>query len=230
MESFKNHAHYFHNLGLNVTCISNQKNAYNSKADNIYLKAPNHPWEHLYKLRQTLEEFNSYPWNIATGFGIATGFNNLVAIDLDNCIPDFLVQTLDILNLPHDYEWIVLSGSRKGFHIYVFVNGLTESFATETVIRLFPKIKYEQEIEKAELLIRLHSILPPSLHPSKNKYEFINCVRPNRIPESITLSTLNNFLNVFFDSTKQRNMHKYKQKKDGALKLLQRIGNLFGNK
>jgi hypothetical protein len=225
---FRDYAFYFYNMGLNVTCISNRKNQYNSKADNIYLKAPNHPWEHLSKMRQTEEEFNSYLWNIATGFGLATGFNDLVAIDIDNCTPGFLLQTLELLNLPHDYEWIVLSGGRKGFHIYVFVDGITESFKTETVIRLFPKIEYKQEVEKTELLVRLHSILPPSLHPSKNAYMFVNCEKPNDIPQSITFPTLQNFVDSFFDSTKQRNMHKYKQKKESGLKLLQKIGKLLG--
>ena len=227
-KSFKDHAYYFYRVGLNITCISDQKNKYNSRADNVYLKAPNHAWEYLSNVRQTLEEFNSYSWQTATGFGIVTGFNNLIAIDLDNCTPDFLVKTLEILNLPHDYQWIVLSGGKKGFHIYVFVHGLTENFTTETVIRLSPKTEYKQEIGKVELLVRLHSILPPSLHPSKNTYEFINRIRPNVMPKSINFGTLESFIDSFFDSTKQRNMHKYKQRSEGVSKLLQKIGKLLG--
>jgi len=225
VDSFKDYAYYFFNLGFNVTCISDQKNEYNSKADNIYLKCPNHRWEHLSEEKQTLVEFNSYSWDAAIGFGIATGFNNLIVIDLDNSTPDFLVQTLELLNLPLDYEWVVLSGSKKGFHIYVFVEDLTETFKTETCIRLFPKVQYEQDVEKTELLIRLHSILPPSSHPSKDTYKFVNCTRPNEMPKRITLATLQNFINELFDSTKQKNMHTYKQKKAGLLK---RIGKLLG--
>ncbi|MBU1557874.1 bifunctional DNA primase/polymerase [Patescibacteria group bacterium] len=221
-EIFKKYAFYFYNLGLNITCISDQKNEYNSKADNLYLKAPNHTWEHLSGERQPLEEFNSYPWETSTGFGVATGLNNLITIDFDNCSPEFLVQVLESLSLPYDYEWVVLSGGRKGFHIYIFVDDVLVNFAKETVVRLFPKPEYKQQIEKVELLIRLHSILPPSLHPTKNKYEFINCEKPIKRPARIEFSILENFIQSFFDVSKQKNLLKYKRK-NKVLKLLQRI-------
>lgn len=224
VRSIKSHAYYFYKLGLNVTCISDIINEYNSKADNIYLKAPNHSWEHLSTERQSLEEFNSYSWDTATGFGLATGFHDLITIDLDNCTPEFLIKVLDFFSLPHDYEWVVLSGSGKGFHVYLFIDGFKENFKTETVIRLFPKYQFENEVEKVELLIRLHSILPPSIHPSNNKYQFVNCIEPKTIPKNISITKLLVFANYFFDSSKQKNMHKYKKKKENEPNLIQRIG------
>lgn len=203
---FKKKAKYFYNLGLNITCVSDKKNFYNSKEDNIYSKSPNHSWGHLHGSRQTLEEFDSYPWEDATGLGLATGFNDLLVIDIDNCIPVFLKQSLLSLGLPENYEWAVLSGSGKGFHVYVFVEGLTLYFVNESVIRLFPKVQYIQSVEKTELLVRLHSILPPSIHPSKNKYKFINCSRPKSKPLTITIQSLQGFINTFFDNEKQRNI------------------------
>ena len=235
-EALKNYAKYFYDLGLNVTCVSNIKNEFNSKAENIYLKAPNHQWEDLWSRRQTLEEFDGYQWSIATGFGLATGFKNLLAIDVDDCANDFIIQTLEILGLPFDYEWVVLSGSRRGFHVYVFVDDLLENFSKTTVIRLYPKELYAKLASKVELLIRLHSILPPSLHPSQNKYEFVNCSLPENLPVHVGMNKIQNFINKYFDPAKQKNMKTYKKKdkdnvgnsNDGAFGLLKRIATLIG--
>lgn len=233
----KKHAQYFYDLGMNITCVSNIKNEFNSKAENTYLKAPNHQWEDLWSRRQTSKEFNDYQWTVATGLGLATGFNNLLAIDIDGYSKDFVTQTLGALELPMDYEWVVLSGSKNGFHIYVFVDGLLDSFPKERVVRLYPKELYSDLASKVELLIKFHSILPPSLHPTQNKYEFINCSLPKGAPIYIGIDKMKNFINKYFDAAKQENTKIYKNKKSkdvrstnnlvsSALGLLKRIVSL----
>ena len=211
---YREHAKYYYNLGFNITCISDQKNEYNSDADNVYLKAPNHPWNHLHEERQSVNEFNSYYWQIATGFGVVTGYNNLLTIDLDDCDPKFFIETVKQLGLPNDYEWVVSSGSRKGFHIYVYIDDLKLYYPTETVIRLFPKEQYEKFAEKVELLIRIHSILPPSLYSSGNKYKFMNCKIPKSLPVHICYSDLQNYIDLYFDQSKQCDMESYGLEED----------------
>ena len=211
-KTLKEYAQHYYNLGLNITCVSNVKNEFNSSNDNFYLKAPNHKWDDLWSRRQTIEEFNGYEWANATGFGLATGFNNLLVIDLDDCSHNFLIQTLEQLGLPTDYEWVVLSGSRKGYHIYVLVNDLVNVFPVIPVVRLYPKEAYSGLVKKVELLIRLHSILPPSVHPTQNKYEFINCSAPARSPAYIGVDKIQLFIDTYFDPAKQENKKIYKKK------------------
>ena len=75
--------HYF-SLGLNVSCISNHINEFNFFNRNI-LKCPNHKWKHMLMERQSLDELESYQWDIATGVGFITGMDNLRCIDIDGC-------------------------------------------------------------------------------------------------------------------------------------------------
>lgn len=208
----KKEALYYHNMGFNISCITNIKNRYNSNSTNTYLKAPNHPWENLNEDRQTFNELNSYPWHLATGLGVITGFNNLVTIDFDNCDYGFVQQTLHDLGLPSNYPWLVLSGSQKGYHIHIFVDGIKDRFAKESVIKLAFKEEYKNLADKVEILIRLHSILPPSVHLSGNQYKFINCSRPKNKPEKIDISSLLTYVEKYFDQAKQKNMRFYKKK------------------
>lgn len=214
-DGMKNYARYFYDMGMNVTCVSNIENEFNTKAENVYLKAPSHQWEDLWSRRQTPEEFDAYQWSRAIGFGAITGFDNLMVVDMDDCSEDFVGKVLGILGLPIDYEWVVLSGSKKGFHIYVFVDGLLNNFPGLSVVRLYPKESYIKLVNKVELLIRLHSILPPSVHPTGNRYEFVNCSLPQKRPAHIEMGKVQNFINRYFNATKQRNMMTYrKQEKE----------------
>lgn len=208
----KDFAQYYYNLGFNVTCVTNIKNEFNSGNDNFYLKAPSHQWEDLWSRRQTQEEFNNYQWSIATGLGLATGFNNLLAIDIDDSSQHFLIQTLELLGLPVDYEWVVLTGGKNGFHIYVFVDELLNIFPEVPVVKLVPKEAYSKLASKVELLIRLHSILPPSIHPTQNKYVFVNCSQPKNLPLRIESYKIQTYIDTYFDSKKQENKKAYKKK------------------
>ena len=208
----KEEALYYYNMGFNISCITNIKNRYNSNSTNTYLKAPNHSWEKLSEERQTNNELGSYSWHLANGLGIITGFNNLITIDFDNCDYGLVQKTLKDFSLPSNYPWVVLSGSQKGYHIYIFVDGIKDKFLEEVVIKLALKEEYNNLADKVEILVRLHSILPPSLHPSGNQYKFINCLRPKNNPKHIDLSTLLIYMETYFDSEKQKNMKGYRER------------------
>lgn len=176
------YAKQFYSLGLNVTCVSNHINEHNFFSRNI-LKSPNHKWKHLLMQRQSLEELESYDWENATGVGCITGVDNLRAIDLDGC-SDFglLEKVLESLGLPLNYEWVVQSGSKNGFHI-IFKAEKFDYLEENMVVTTFPpNSKHKHLFEKAEILWNTNLILPPSIHNSGQSYEFINCEIPKNAP------------------------------------------------
>jgi len=225
--NYLDYAMYYYNLGLNITCISDIKNKYNSKADNIYLKAPNHLWQHLNDVRQELSEISSYTWGDAIGLGVVTGYDNLVVLDLDKTSVDFLKLTLSSLNLPPDYEWVVSSGSGTGYHIYFFISEYISDFPEVAVIRHFPIDRYKAQNEKTEVLIRLHSILPPSLHPAGGTYSFIIDGMPQQQPIFINKGLFQKYIDQFFDESKRKVMNKYKREDGVKPNFLQRITRVF---
>lgn len=197
-------AEHYYDLGFNITCISNVKNEYNSRGENYWMKAPNHEWEDLWTRRQTREEYFSYDWSNATGVGVATGYNNHLVIDLDDCSAEFMSLTLSALDLNPDYPWVIRSGSGNGYHIHVRVGNLCEIYPNLPAIRLFPYFNCSEHVKKVELLIRLHAILPPSLHTSGNKYLFLNTRKmPTTPPSTIRFHLLNNYVNSNFEDNRE---------------------------
>src|SRR5690606_19880495 len=80
-----------------------------------------------------------------------------------------LLAMLSGLGLRMDYQWVVKSGSGKGYHIWLKAPGL---FADKNAGR-------EQRHSKAGGTIDLrfdghYTILPPSKHPSGGTYEFLH--------------------------------------------------------
>ena len=101
------------------------------------MKTPDHPWEHYIYRRQTEEELSLLNWGWARGLGTAIGFNKLRVIDVDNCafsdeIKDITDETIKRflmrLGLPSNYEWVIESGSKKGFHILFYAEDYNELF------------------------------------------------------------------------------------------------------
>ena len=118
------YANHFYNLGLNTTCISNERTQW-SLVDNNLFKSPCHEWTSLQNERQTTEQLDSYDWEKSIGVGVVLGFEDLMAIDIDGCVDyDFVKFVCDILNIRHNYEWIIKSGSGCGFHILIKCNDL----------------------------------------------------------------------------------------------------------
>jgi len=181
--------HYF-SLGLNVSCISNHINEFNFFNRNI-LKCPNHKWKHMLMERQSLDELESYQWDIATGVGFITGMDNLRCIDIDGCNDyDFLELALITLGLPSNYEWVIQTGSKNGFHIIVKVDKFSFLDERKVVTTFPPKDDYKHLFEKVEILWNTNSVLPPSIHNSGQTYEFINCKIPSNPPMDLRQGTV----------------------------------------
>lgn len=111
-------AEYFHELGLNISFISNESSKYNFLFNPKRLKEPFYEWESYLSERQSKNIINKYEWEKCFGIGAVLGFNNLAAIDLDGCVNEEIVLfILDYLHLPNNYDWVIKSGSQAGYHI-----------------------------------------------------------------------------------------------------------------
>ena len=204
MDDIKSFAKYYYKLGLNITCICNYINEHNLYYRNLQ-KSPIHKWKHLVELRQTDFEFESYDWINAIGVGSVTGFNKMRVIDIDGCSDIiFLNKLLDILDLPHDYEWITASGSNNGFHIYYLGDKFSYLQNNQNVTTFPPKPEFEKFVEKIEFLWETHVVLPPSLHNSGNRYRFINCEMPLSLPSFINQDNISELISEFLIADKVR--------------------------
>ncbi|MDI1356055.1 MAG: exonuclease domain-containing protein [bacterium] len=183
-------AHYYYSFGFNVTCIGAVENDYNYFNASL-LKAPTHSWEHLISSRQSTEEFTSYEWENSSGIGCVVGSNDIRCIDVDG-VSDFgiIKDFLSILNLPKNYEWVTLTGSGNGFHIYIradqhpFVinNGQTKGFYSDN--------NWKSQFKILELRWKYHCVLPTSLHKSNEKYIFRNGKLPKNVPQYVKMNSI----------------------------------------
>lgn len=202
MDDIKSFAKHYYNLGLNVTCISNYINEHNLYYRNLQ-KSPIHKWKHLIEFRQTNLELESYDWINAIGVGSVTGFNKMRVIDIDGCSDiRFLNRLLDILDLPHDYEWITVSGSNNGFHIYYLGDKFSYLKNNQNVTTFPPKLEFETFVDKIEFLWETHVVLPPSLHNCGNRYRFINCEMPFSLPSFINQDKISELISEFLIADK----------------------------
>ena len=163
----------------------NERNEHTDPGPNI-LKSPSHEWTHFSHTRQSLNTLHAYQWEKAKGVGLVLGYNNLRALDIDEChdlsiIPDFL----NILDLPQDYEWVMRSGSHNGFHILFYAEEHKFEVA-KNKIKAFKSDRFKH----IELRWIGHLVLPPSIHISFNTYEFLNSVIPKRKPLGINNENL----------------------------------------
>ena len=200
--SLKTNAQHYYNLGLNITSISDSIVSYNQFAKNIS-KAPSSPWKHLSKKRQSKKELNSLKWERSIGVGCITGYKNLIAIDIDNCVNiNILKNILQCLGLSEDYEWVSISGSQKGFHIIIRVTKFP-NLDTDEVVSTYSSNKiFINDFEKIELLWKTHVVLPPSKHKSGGYYQFLNGI-PQNSPKIIDLSKIQNLIDLFLDRSSE---------------------------
>jgi DNA polymerase III epsilon subunit-like protein len=193
-------------LGLNVTSITPKITEFNFDS-NCILKTASHDLQQLTTKKQSLEDLNSLDWQNAVGIGTVTGFGikqtvkkgskigtitaPLILIDIDGCNDLKIVKlVLGLLDLPLNYQWVIKSGSGIGYHIYVrsYLGGLTKRFDKGCAYN--PLNMYREKFLKLELLWNSHAVLPPSIHMSTFKYEFLNCRFPNTVPEIVDNVTL----------------------------------------
>jgi hypothetical protein len=186
-ESFQLRAFEYHQLGFNVTCIKDERTEFSNRYD-VY-KSPSHEWMNFEKSRQTYQVLVSYDWENAIGTGVVLGYNNLRALDIDNCSDwEFIEMVLDQLGLPQNYEWVVKSGSHNGYHILFYADEHSFPLKSMRLIRAYrSNAKYQDVFEKIELRWSKHLVLPPSLHRSGHHYSFI-FNKPQHNPKSIDVS------------------------------------------
>lgn len=192
-------ANRYKKFGFNISCITNQDNQYNANSRS-YFKTPSHPWINLFTSKQNKFDYEDYDWTNCVGIGTFTNWNNLVVIDIDGCNdPSFLRKLLIELRLPQNYEWVVESGSKNGYHIYYSGYKIDECEDDDVVSAFPPKPEFEKYLDKIEFLWETHTVLPPSVHGSGNKYSFINGSFPTKPPLKIDTSTVYNFIETFLD-------------------------------
>ena len=207
-------AEHYHSLGLNIFCIGSRQNIFNHNDKNL-LKAPNHEWLLYNQKEQSLVTIKKLDWRNALGIGIILGYKNICAIDIDGCTDfTFVLNICRILGLPSNYEWIVESGSKTGYHIVLqcndilqinykqpkryqvaqssddsmpFGNGDTNAYYPEYHNRIFNKIEFKWAG---------NLVLPESLHVSGSEYKFIGKT-PTTFPTTVDFEKLFSVKNLY---------------------------------
>ena len=189
-------------FGFNISCITNVENNFNRNSRS-YFKTPSHEWTHLFTSKQSLYDYEDFNWLDCVGIGTFTGWKNLVVIDIDGCNDvTFLQNILIELGLPKNYEWVIESGSKNGYHIYYLGKTIDECDEDDVVSAFPPKKEFEKYVDKVEFLWETHVVLPPSVHGSGNCYSFVNCKFPNKPPISIGNETIYDFIERYLDFKK----------------------------
>lgn len=125
-----------------------------------------------------------FNWEDATGIGAISGRKSYRCIDIDGCNQErFILNFLDYLGLPTNYEWTVLTGSNNGYHIWIEAETLPEMlllsgdsldfYEKEGVIVFKPKEKYRNSFSFLEMRWQAHNVLPPSYSIYGNHYSFL---------------------------------------------------------
>lgn len=139
-------------------------------------------WSEWQIKEQDFIDLNSFDWNEkVTGFGIISGINNVRVIDIDGVVnPKMLERILDSLGLTNNYKWLVMSGSGKGFHIWIRclandfeIDSCKLNWEAKSVWKF--KAKNKELFDHIELRWKnCQTAFPPSLHTSGNRYSFLN--------------------------------------------------------
>ena len=189
-------------FGFNISCITNKENKFNINARSFF-KTPNHFWTHLFDSKQIPFEYEGLDWNDSVGIGTFTNWKDLVVIDIDGCDDiNFINEILVELDLPKNYEWLVQSGSKNGYHIYYLGDIIDECDEDDVVSAFPPQKEYERYFDKVEFLWETHVVLPPSVHSSGHCYSFVNCKFPTKSPVRIAKKTIYYFIENYLDFKK----------------------------
>ncbi len=160
-----------------------------------------------------LEKLLNINWNKATGIGVFTGYNDIVALDFDylNIEPSnrnqLISNCLLSLGLPLDYPWIINSASNYGFHIIFRIKENKQIDITSTAFR--PTIN-DMPFERVDLIWRKNLVLPPSITRDKQyieytgeyipkKYSFLHnqSTIPPTPPLYVDINSLDSWLNEY---------------------------------
>jgi DNA polymerase III epsilon subunit-like protein len=185
---------YYWNFEFNISHI-NGKNSVDNP--NRAFKTASHDIETLKYNRQNQENLFVFDWHSATGIGAIAGIGNNRCIDIDYISDDSLLKNILFdLNLPNNYEWVVWSGSKQGYHIWINAYK-TEDYFDRGIFgtNLFkPNKNFIGTFRQLEYRWNSHVVLPPSINSHNNIYEFLNCdmpqQRPLHIDEQIIFKTI----------------------------------------
>jgi len=161
IRNMRNSAEAYFNLGFNITGLKGGE------------KAPYHKWKEFSSRRQTEGEALSHEWHALSGIGAITGINALFCLDFDDCDQGLIARFLGMLGLPTDYNWVVISGSGNGFHIWFSSTRLESEMKTIGKAVLVYEPKEAGLFKQIELRINQHVVLPPSKSPA-GQYRFLN--------------------------------------------------------
>lgn len=184
------YANYYHRLGFNITHIVPDINKKRNTNKNPY-KSSTNDRTHLRFQRQEFSEIESFNWNDALGIGTELGFNGLRALDFDNSNDEFFISwVLDCLELPSNYEWVIQSGSKNGFHILFYSDNHNFPVQRDRIKAFNPNSANSEYFKRVELRWTKHLVLPPSQHKSGNKYDFSFCDLPLSKPKTVSISLI----------------------------------------
>ncbi|MEW6004964.1 MAG: PriCT-2 domain-containing protein [Stygiobacter sp.] len=155
-------------------------------------KVPKINWERWQTEEMLLSDIDGLGWNASiNGIGAISGINKLRCLDFDK-VNDYEVvrKFVTKLGLPSEYQWIVKSGSGKGYHIWFNCDDDSYIIKVLSGDKSYYKLLLKEKdlCEHIELRWKnCQTVLPPSFHPSGNKYEFVN-LRGSGLPSQEPLN------------------------------------------
>ncbi len=197
-------AEALHNLGFNITAIKDKS------------KAPYHKWRQYLSKEQSVWEAVNHQWFKMSGIGAVTGIKSLFCLDFDKCDLSNIPTFLQMLGLPPDYRWVVISGSGKGFHIWFtsdYLQACHKAIGNSVIVYRPKKTGHFNQIE---LRLNCHVVLPPSKSANGGQYRFLNPNDLSQRPAELDYEkTVKQFLEEVGEVKPQEKQAKlFKQKTD----------------
>lgn len=169
MSILKKWADHFHKFGFSLVSLGNGGDP----------KRPFQAWKGWTDNPQSSEELAKINFDApqVTGIGGITGTNNIVCLDFDKVSNNVIIyKFLQLIGLDADYAWTVVSGSKKGYHIWFKckTDPFSALFKGGKQVYTFNAKKDEKDFHHIEYRLKQHTVLPPSIHPSGDRYEWLN--------------------------------------------------------
>ena len=159
-------------------------------------------WEKWQTEIMNVNDIDSFNWKKGiNGVGAICGIKNLRCLDFDKVKDYEIVKKFVLkLGLSIEYSWVVKSGSGAGYHVWFYCDytpllvspgggekqsdvSLSEILGGKKSFYVLKLLEYDL-CDHIELRWeRCQTVLPKSLHPSGNIYEFVN-IRGNGLPNS----------------------------------------------
>lgn len=163
---------YYESFGFNLLPLEN--------------KAPKINWEKWQAEEMLSSDIDVLGWNFNTnGIGAISGIKKIRCLDFDKVDDYEIVQKfVTKLGLPSEYQWIVKSGSGKGYHIWFYCDDDSYILKILSGDKSYYKLHLKENglCDHIELRWKnCQTVLPPSFHPSGNQYEFVH-FRGNGLP------------------------------------------------